>query len=416
MSVEAVDRMLAEWEERLRRVDESLLALEAEPTYQMLAPRPGPASSQAARVRLEGETKRVVEPALEALTELFEQRGRLTEVLDRAKEVRASMSGLAFWANDEKEREIQALLHGPSIELPPQTTPLARRALLDPGAHDVRVVPEQLLGAMAAAFERARDAVVSVQHAWERLEPSMAAVAQRVSDARAAAESLGVEPGVHDELAAVERDLESVRVRVARDPLGTSADVEARLVPRVESVTSRLADLVALRDRVNDGTARARAELDELRHTHARALDAVTRLPHEIHGAIAPGAPVDDGLVEGLAPWLDKIEDAARAGRWPTAEVGLAKWREAAGAYRSNDGKIAGAFEKVIGRREELAGRLSARRAQAAALAARGVVIETVAEQAAREAERLLVERPTHLARATEAVEKYERLVRVRVT
>jgi hypothetical protein len=410
MSVEAVDRMLAEWEERLQRVDESLLALEAEPTYQMLAPRAG------GRVPLEGETKRVVEPALDALADLFEHRGRLTEVLDRAKEVRASMSGLAFWANDEKERVIQALLHGPSIELPPQATPLARRALLDPGALDVRVVPEQLLGAMAAAFERARDAVVSVQHAWERLEPSMASVARRVSDARAAAESLGVEPGVHDELAAVERDLEAMRVRVARDPLGTSADVEARLVPRVESVTARLADLAALRDRVADGTARARAALDELRDTHTRALDAVKRLPQEIHGAIAAGVPVDDGLVEGLAPWLDKIEEAARAGRWPTADVGLAKWREAAGAYLTNDGKIAAAFDRVVGRREELAGRLSARRAQAAALAARGVVVETVAEQAAREAELALAERPTHLARATELVEKYERLVRVRVT
>jgi hypothetical protein len=410
MGVEAVDRMLGEWEERLRRVDESLLALEAEPTYQLLAPRAG------ARVTLEGETRLVVQPALDALADLFEHRGRLTEVLDRAKEVRASMSGLAFWANDAKEREIHTLLQGPSIELPPQMTPLARRALLDPGAQDVRVVPEQLLGAMAAAFERARDAVVAVQHAWERLEPSMSAVAKRVADARAAAESLGVEPGVHDELAALERDLEAMRARVAHDPLGTSADVEARLLPRVEAVTARLGGLAALRDRVADGLARARATIDELRGTHARALDAVKRLPLEIHGAIASGVPVDDGLVEGLSPWLDKIEDAARAGRWPTADVGLGRWREAAEAYLTSDGRIVDAFDKVIGRREELAGRLSARRAQASALAARGVVLEATAEHAARDAEQVLAERPTPLARATELVEKYERLVRLRVT
>ncbi len=117
MSVEAVDRALQEWEERLRRVDESLLALEGEPTYEMLAPRAAP------RAPLEGETKQRVAPALDALTDLFEHRGRLTEVLERAKELRASMSGMAFWGSDEKEREIQALLYGPSIELPPDLTP-----------------------------------------------------------------------------------------------------------------------------------------------------------------------------------------------------------------------------------------------------------------------------------------------------
>src|SRR5580658_1261586 len=157
MSVEAVDRMLEEWEERLRRVDESLLALETEPTYEMLAPR------AAARAPLEGETKQLVAPALDALGELFEHRGRLTDALDRAKELRASMAGLIAWGNDEKEREIQALLYGPSIELPPDLTPLARRTLLDPGRREVRIVPGQLLEAMAAAYEKARDVILAVQ-------------------------------------------------------------------------------------------------------------------------------------------------------------------------------------------------------------------------------------------------------------
>jgi hypothetical protein len=410
MSVEAIDRVLTEWDERLRRVDESLLALENEPTYQMLAPR------SRTRAPLEGESKRIVMPALDALQELFEHRGRLTEVLDRAKELRESMSPLAFWGNDEKEREIQALLYGPSIELPQEMTPLARRALLDPGARDVRVVPEQLLAAMATAFERARDAVVAVQRAWEHVEPSLEAMARRIADARAAAEALGVEPGVRDELATVERDLEAMRIRVAHDPLGTSSDVESRLAPRIAAVSARLAELAALRDRVAAAAAQARAMLAELRATHARALLAVARLPREVHGAIAPGAPSDSGRIDGLAPWLEKIEEAGRAGRWAAAEIGLGKWREAAQVQLANDSKIAQALDHVLGRRDELVGRLSARRAQAAALAARGVVLGADAEKAARDASQLLAERPTRLARATEAVERYERLVRARAS
>jgi hypothetical protein len=410
MTIETLDAALRDWEERLRRVDESLLALEAEPTYQMLAPR-----SQT-RTQVEGETKRVVEPALDALRDLFEQRGKLTEVLDRAREVRASMSGLAFWANEEKERQILELLHGPSIEVETEMTPLARRALLDPGERDVRIVPEQLLAAMATAFEGARDAVVTVRRAWESLEPSLASMGTRLADARATAESLGVEPGVHDELAVLERDLEATRVRVARDPLGTSADVTARLAPRIDALTGRLDGLAALRARVQGGLASAHELHDAVREAHAGAMRAVDRMPAEVEGASAPGTPTDAGLVEGLAPWLRKIDEASLAGRWQAAEVGLARWRDAAQGYVDHDSKIARALVAVVARREELSGRLSARRAQASALAARGAFIDPSAEPAAREAEALLATRPTPLGRAKQLVERYEALVRPRGT
>ncbi|MGH7296405.1 MAG: hypothetical protein ACRELB_15815, partial [Polyangiaceae bacterium] len=101
MSLEAIDRALAEWDERLRRVDESLLALEADPTYQVLAP------ALSSPLAVEGETRRVVEPALRAMREVFEHRCRLTEVLDRARAVRESMSGMVLWGSGEKEREIE---------------------------------------------------------------------------------------------------------------------------------------------------------------------------------------------------------------------------------------------------------------------------------------------------------------------
>jgi hypothetical protein len=406
MGTEAIDRTLREWEDRLRRVDESLLALEAEPTYQMLAP------AAVTRAPLDGETKRRVEPALEELANLFEHRSRLTEVLDRAKEVREGMSSIAFWGNDEKEREIQALLFGPSIELPPEATPLARRSLLDPGSRDVRVVPEQLLAAMAAAYERARDAVVAVKAAWERVEPALAALEARVDEARAAAASLGLEEAARPELDGAARELQAARVRVARDPLGATGDVDANLGPRIAAVTGRLAELAAQRDRVTDGVARGRARLEELRAAHAEARRAAERLPLEVEGARAPAAPASDALIEGLAPWLDKIEATAGAGRWSSAEVGLTRWREAADAYLATDGAITGALAAVLAKRDELAGRLAARRAQAASLAARGVALDAAAEHAARDADKLLAKRPTPLARAVELVDRYEAAVR----
>ncbi|HEY8091305.1 MAG TPA: hypothetical protein VIF09_25755, partial [Polyangiaceae bacterium] len=383
----------------------NLLALEADPTYQMLAPR---ASSP---LTMEGETLRVVEPALRAMREIFEQRAQLTEVLERAREVRASMSGVAFWGNDEKEKRIHELLEGPSIELEQRATPLARRELLGPGAQEVHVVPEQLLAAMASAFEGARDAVVAVQRAWESAEPALAKVAKWIEDVRATSVALGLEASTRDELGGMDRELEALRVRLARDPLGTSASVGATLGPRLAALASRLDEVAELRRRVTERLASAKSLLARVREVRQRASDAVDAMPREVEGATVSGAPTDAGLVEGLAPWLQKIESAAVAGRWPTADVGLRKWEEAAGAYLANDSGIAGAFERVMARREELSGRLSARRAQVAALVSRGQVVPPGADEAAREAERLLAARPTPLARVTALVDRFETLV-----
>ena len=242
----------------------------------------------------------------------------------------------------------------------------------------MHVVPEQLLAAMAAAFERARDAVVAVERAWEWAEPSLGAVAQQIESARREVVSLGLEGGVRDELAAIEQELEALRVRVAKDPLGASADVGARLAPRVAGLGARLAELGALRDARRGRASPARGRCgSRCGRMQARAVEAVERMPREVEGASAPGTPTDAGLVEGLGPWLAKIEAAATAGRWQAADVGLGKWVDAARDYLANDGKIAGALATVLARRDELSGRLSARRAQAAALASRGVALDS---------------------------------------
>ncbi len=408
MGTEIVDRLLSEWDERLRLIDESLLALEAEPTYQMLAPRASP------RAPLHGETARVVLPALQSLDDVFEYRGKLTEVLERARAVRASMSGLSLWGNEDKEREILELLQGPSIELPPEATPLARRALLDPGARHVRAVPQQLLSAMAAAYERARDAVIAVKQAWERIEPVFAVIERQLEDARSTAAMLRIEATVEGELGAATRELETARARIAQDPLGASADVASRLGPRVSTLARELAGIAALRDRVAAAIDRGRSTSKRLREVNEAARAAVDAMPREISGAVAPGLPVVEAQLEGLPGWLDKIEQVAREGRFQAAEVGLSKWEAAAQAYLTNDEKIAGALAAVLARRNELAGRLRARRAQVQALAGRGVSLDPALEEMAREAERLLARRPTPLAHAAALVERYEAGMRKR--
>ncbi len=406
MSVEAIDQLLTAWEERLKRVDDNLLALEADATYQALS-----GSTTSRRAPLEGMTKARVGPALDALIELFEHRERLTEVLDRAKAVRESISTLTFWNTDERLKEVQALLHGPSIKMGTIPKPLAARNLLDAAAEDVAVVPEKLLEAMAHAYHVARDAVTDVHRAWETLEPAIERTSREAGALRDLAVSLGVEGAVAGELESVERDLAAMNARVARDPLGVSGSIDAALAPRLASMRRTLDALVGLRDRVSAELARARKLRQRLAELHAAALDDVAHAGDDIEEARALPTPVDDTLLDGLDPWLARLEGTARAGRWNPASVGLARWFESAEQYLATDRSIKDRVDAFRAQRTELVGRLSARRAQARAIGARGKAIDPAFDQKAEDADKLLRTRPTPLAAASALVEAYEAAV-----
>ncbi len=398
MSTEAdVDQLIASWEERLSRVDENLILLESEPTYQVLSGRGGQ------KVALEGITRQRVLPALEALAQLFEQRERLTEVVDRAKEIRA---GVGFWDKEQKLLEIRQLLYGPSIKVGAGPTPLSRRNLLDPASNDVAVVPEQLLFAMSSAYQVARDAVTDVSQAWSRLEPFLEGVERELSLLRTTAGEVDDSRAL-PELDALGTELARIRKFVATDPLGVLDGVEASLTPRLDHLRTTLAEQKAIRARVLVGLDDALVLERECATVHAFAKEVRARAWREVAHAKVPAA-VDDGLVAGLSGWREKIEATALAGRFGPADVGLKRWSETARSYVAQDQAVAAALEALVGERTELMGRLSARSAQLEALAKRGVPVDRELVERGRAAEALLRARPTAMADAAHAVEAYE--------
>jgi hypothetical protein len=392
-----VDALIASWEERLRRVDENLIALESEPTYQMLSGRAGEKPS------LEGVTQERVLPALLALGPLFEDRARLTEVVDRAKEIRTSVG---FWDKEQKLHEIQSLFYGPSIRLAPSHIPLSRRNLLDPASADVVVVPEQLLFAMANAYQVARDAVTEVAEAWARLEPFLEGVERELASLKTTAKDLG-DASASPELDWLDAELGRLRSQVARDPLGVAGGVEAVLTPRLRALRSRLTEQHATKGRVATGLDAAAALERECARGHASAKDARARAFTEVFHANLP-ASVDDTLMAGLSAWREKLEATALAGRFGPADVGLKRWNETARSYLAEDKAVASALEGLLAERTELVGRLSARRAQLEALVAKGTPVDPDLIARGQAAESLLRARPTALADAARAVDAYE--------
>ena len=400
--LEQIDLLLAAWDERLRRMDENLVALESEAIYQILAGKAGK------RPALEGVTKDRVGPALDAVSELFENRERLVAVVAKAREVRASISSLAFWEKDDKINEIYRLLRGTSIELGQKVVALSERNLLDQSYRDVLIDPEQLLAQMASRFQEARTVLLAVSHAWEALDPEMTEIEETMRALRALAADLQPEPP-KDPAELTEAELSLLRTRVARDPLGAQSGVE-QIKPRLVALRARLDRVVEARGRVEAALVAAR----DLRRRIAEGHERARRLTDEARREIVdPALPpvIGEALISGLDEWLHKLQGTVEGRRWSPAEIGLTRWRATAEEYYATDGVAATVAEGLLARRGELVGRLSARRAQAAALEARGLVLDPSFEARAREAEALLRRRPVPLDEAARAVDAYDAAV-----
>ncbi len=403
-TIEAVDALLSAWETRLQRVDANLIALEGDATYQRLAGVAG------RRAPLVGLTAERALPALDAVTELFHQREQLGEIVARARATRASISALTFWDRDEKLALVVRLLRTPSIEVGVHTTPRAELGLLDEAERELRVEPEVLLAGMVAAFDRARDVLLLVTRAAVALGPMIEAIEREIQALRALSTRLG--DGARAEIDEASQRLRELGVLVQQDPLGWVARREKPSIPGLVALRARLDAEAAAAERVAATLDRARAQRVALGALHARAVAsfaAASRAIDDEAGTLA--RPLDEGQLGGLDAWLDKLTATVVAHRITAAEVGLARFGETVEGYAEHDQRAADQADAAIGARAELEGRLAARRAQAAALAARAGVDPAPIEARARDAERLLRARPIPLARARRAVEAYEAAV-----
>lgn len=397
-SQDELERLLAAWDERLRRVDDNLLALEGDPTYRLCEGR---------LERLEGRTREVLAPVLDGVAALFADRERLGGVVDRARAVHGSMSALTFWDNDARKGEIESLLLGPSITRVDAAPPLARRSLLDEAEHETSETPDAVLARMSSRFDLARDALAAVSAAWAKLEPAAAEARERATRLSREAAAAGVDAR---EIAEVERAIAAAENDLSRDPLGSVDGFRTNVEARLHALATRLRDVVSARERVASAHAAARALLVAVERAHEEARRDVDAVASEI--VLGPGARAlvaDEAAVRDLAPWLERLAAAAAAGHAGSAEIGLARFWEAGGQLLARDRSASARVAALRAKRDELLGRAEARSAQLAALAARGASLDPSARDLARQALALLRTRPVALGEAASAVEALER-------
>jgi hypothetical protein len=397
VTLEEMDELVVQWEVRLQQASENLLALTELVTYKRLKGEGG-----WPQVQLTGATQTRVVPALEAMRDLWSHYALFAGVVNRAKELRDSVSRL--FPSRATLEEIEHLLRGPSIKLPPVATPLAQRGLLTAAEVAESVTPERLLEAMTRSFQVARDAVLAVDAAWDRLLPLLENWECEAASLQHLADSLG--EGDLREASAARRDVASLRASVLQDPLGVASRGE-EVVLSLRQVRERLEKLESDRAQVRAGLDEARRLLGQLEEAHRQAMQAHAEREQKVQ-VDDPGGfprPMEDEMVSALAPWLLRLESTFQDGKWRPAAVGLDKWRGIARQYLAAEEATCSANNSPLRARRDLRGLLDALQAKAQAC---DRAEDPALGALAREAWRLLQTRPTPLTRLQELVREYE--------
>ena len=330
----ALDRRLHGLRAAQDALTTSLVELEAEETYQLLAARAGLSGTTAGRAR----------PALARVAELRPGLGLLDELLTWAGGLRNSNT-----MDDHRATELVSMLNSPSLVLPtPAAGPRATRT----------VAPRELLDTLDAAVVTLRSVVTDVDAAWNELPP-------RLERVNAEAERLALELPAFRSIATARSTLADLPARVVHDPLGVTGDL-AQVQASLAAAQAARADVTRLGHSLKAATAtltEIESLIDEGRDALARSLAET----HEPWGLLDPLDPEVLSGERGLRPWLARLERLVAEGQGALAEKGLASWRALADQTLDAARQVAAANIRPVARREELQRLLGAAKVKARA-------------------------------------------------
>ena len=397
MNLEEIDQLLADWKFKLDVVGQNLIDLHGLDAYQRLC-----GISGFPRVELMGVTLARVNPVLHVMNELFQNFDLLVQTIDKAVQLRGSIP--RFLASLQKVQQIEDLLTKPSIHLSIETIPLAQRGLLSASQTINAITPQELLKLMTSAFQAAKDVVLAVDEVWSRLEPSLINIEIETRQLQYLAESLNID--CLEEIVDVAQKLKQQRALVESDPLGVNEEFLKSIQPQIMKLKSMLDVARQQRESVRLGLITARNHLSNLQKIHYQAKVAYDESKSKVADHSKLQNPLTDEEVQALEAWLDRLEIKFNDGLFNPVRVGLENWTTKVKEYIAKEKNTFAANQAPLDFRSELRGRLDALVAKALA---RGCVEDTVLQELAQQAKKILYTRPTPLHEAAELVTKYEK-------
>jgi hypothetical protein len=356
-----------------------------------------------AGAELTGDTKRRWDATAATLGTLWQVFSAYSAVVDQAAEAAARHLGPRELA------AISGLLAGRSVQLASGPAPLAGRDLADSGREDLTMATA--VARMRGAFSTVTEVVSAAEHVWTVVAGRLDAVGAELARVMPEAATLGDE-ALTGNLTAAQGKLARLRDTLNSDPLALwqpdgSVDTSGpdRLAERVTAATSRVDELVRLRDEAHQRVAEVTVAAAAARSAREDAVTAWQQAAVKIAAGALPPAPPDMADLSGR---LNDLGALLAGGRWTrlASELDLLD-RELATAtagFRDAERAVVAALAK----RDELRGLLGAYKAKAARLG--GAEDPGLAERHDR-ARDLLWTAPCDLAAAEAAVTGYQQAV-----
>jgi hypothetical protein len=382
--LDAVDATLADLEASSAKLAQALLDLESR------AGRVLPvAAGSAGRTPVTGQTAACVGRVRDRLDWLWDRFSTLSEVLSRARNLRAGGTRLASRRIDE----LDALLHRASVPRrgpPPHPAPAAPAAGAPapgapapgapaPGAGGgvstnapagagasagpgIACHPSDLLTGTAETVAATIADLDALEAACFGNPAALTTAERELADVVATAERIGVGPTA--ESAAARSALDAVAAATSADPMSVSASDLAAVAEAVRRAADATAELRRAHDSLVDDLHAAAGLLDEIVAVAAAGQESARTVVERVTGTDAGLLRLDDGWFDdprrGLRPWLDRLRAHRAAGDWRRAGRGLAAWREVADSTLAAARRVAEANAAPLNRRDELRGLLRA--------------------------------------------------------
>jgi hypothetical protein len=370
LTTEAIDRELATRADEIAAISATMVELDSHPglSHVRLYPPTGVTALRWAAVE-------------SSVALLWEELGRMTSILEYAREVRARRSK----PSDADRAELTHWLCARPLEVSRHRIPLAKRSLTGAGEAVEHA-------GLADTADRMRAAYPAVAEFLDEVDRVNSLVVQRLAQVRDRVEAVGApEPvGIADLLAVA-----------ATDPLSLTTDViDARVRAITAEVDSQLAEWAALAElRTNWAAAvdKTSAALDGLRDAAVRVEQVRQRaIAHVLSGPL----PVQPNPEPGL-----RAELAALTAADPAALRALQRRITLAQHAVGEHEQLA---QGLLDRRAELAGRLEVYQTKAARL---GLGEDRDLLAAGRIASGLLSRRPCDLREVTRAIADYQQML-----
>ncbi len=269
--------------------------------------------------KLAGLTRDCVCAALTEIDETLQYILLIKPTLERALAVRQTL-----WMTQEtKTHELEQLLTGPSVQLPPVETPLLGRTLTGPAELPQFASIGELQSRMTKNFDSAKRTIQALHAAREHNSRRLTRVEEELHALEAQARDIC--PGDMAWAKELRETCVALSGWLDADPLHVSETLNRKVDPALAHARRHVRELSDEREAVSRNLVRAAELVKDLKALQARAAALHAESAAKIQNCATLRAPLSAARIAELRTWLDTLQQRM-PGEWQPVRAALRKW------------------------------------------------------------------------------------------